>query len=139
METYSRILTQGTFSMKPNKCAGYNFYINVYPDCAYLNQKNGGDIRPSSTLGRALQDCCKSGDNEYACRHVIEQFSPTFLCYKHTNIGTEITVATHADKIASCKAIYAGSGSTANFEESESTCDIYLLWEAAHSWRDNKL
>lgn len=99
---------------------------------------NGSNISPKSQLYKDLANCCKSGDAEQACKHVLETYRPQFRIVRWIGLEAdgkthkyENGIASHREKASVCQAIYFESET--NFAGSESRCDLYLIWQAADS------
>ena len=76
-----------------------------------------------------MRDCDASGDCEPACEYVRDVLKPEFRIIARNATGEyENRLATPAEKAATCRAIYFDSES--DFDD-ESTCETYLIWEAA--------
>lgn len=107
-----------------------SFIIELDAESCSAYHINGSSIKKKSKLGIDLAACTKSGDAEPACRYIIEKYKPEFKIMRKVNDNYIYEVATHNDKIATCKRIYFESNT--DFPKSEESCDLYLVWDAAH-------
>ncbi len=106
-----------------------NFIVELSSDGVSCCRKNGSKIAKSSKLFTDLVDCCKSGDSQKPCEYVISEHLPEFRIIKMIDSKYENVIASHADKSATCKAIYFESES--DFAGNEHLCEIYLIWQGA--------
>ena len=104
----------------------------TFPDSVYAwdNDQQISPICKRHGFGKALANCCKSGDREDACRFLLSRFKLDFYIIKQVDGEYKRVPATHIDKAYICREIYRDSGR--NFTDSEEWCDIYLIWEAAN-------
>jgi hypothetical protein len=98
------------------------------------NVQLGDEVCRKSDFGKALADCCRSGDCEDACRYLLTKFKPEFWIVKQVNGRYARVQANHIDKAYICHKIYFESKQ--DWPNSEEWCDIYLIWQAACLFTD---
>jgi len=90
---------------------------------------DGSDIATNEQVAQDFADCRASGDNESACRYVLDIYKPEFRIVARNGSGTyENRLATDAEMQATCEAIYFESET--DFTDSD-WCKVYLIWQAA--------
>lgn len=110
-----------------------SFIIELYRSAdVSVCRLNGSPIGPQSKLGRDLLDCCKRGDCEPACKHVLSTYKPQFRIVKKVNGEYANVLATAEDMIDVCEEIYFESES--DFHNMD-VCAMYLVWQAASNYR----